>query len=254
MVLLILMLQDLTHIFLATIIVSLISFVGVFTLSLRKKWIKHIVILLVALSAGALLGDAFIHLLPEALEESEPKIVMLYTLIGFTLFLFIEKVLFWHHCHSNGGKCDYHSFAYINLVGDFVHNFIDGLVIAASFLVNFNVGITTTIAVILHEIPQEIGDFGVLLHGGFKRKQALLLNFLSALSAILGGIIGYVLATQTESVILFLVPFTAGGFIYIAATDLIPEIKKEPKLKNALRNFLIFIFGIIIMYLFIFLE
>jgi len=137
----------------------------------------------------------------------------------------------------------------MNLIGDAVHNFIDGIIIAVSFLVNINMGIVSTIAIIAHEIPQEIGDFGVLIYGGFTKTKALFFNFLSALTAIVGALFGYFLSTSIEEVIPFMLPFAAGGFIYIAASDLIPELHKEPDLKKAFASFCFFVIGIILMLL-----
>jgi zinc and cadmium transporter len=239
----------LLHIIVATAIVSIISLAGVFTLSLKPKNLQKILLVLVGLAAGALMGGAFIHLIPEAVGM-DGKGIFTYVLVGFVLFFLIEKVLHWRHCHK--GKCKIHTFAYMNLVGDAVHNFIDGLIIAASFVVSVPLGITTTFAVALHEIPQEIGDFGVLVYGGFKVKTALLLNFLTAITAILGGIAGFYLAGAVEGAVVFLLPFAAGGFIYIAASDLVPEIKKELDIKKSLSAIGIFILGIAIMYLLMF--
>jgi len=233
-------------ILISTFLVSIISLIGILTLLLKQKLLEKILMFLVALSAGALMGGAFLHLIPEAIEKSTNSGVFIYVLIGFTVFFLIEKILHWHHCHKK--NCPVHAFAYMNLFGDSIHNFIDGLIIAASFIVNIPLGIMTTFAIALHEIPQEIGDFGVLIYGGFKKKRALFFNFLTALTAVIGGIIGYYLSTYTESFTIFLLPFAAGGFIYIAASDLIPEIKKEGVLKKSLANFGIFILGILIIY------
>lgn len=142
-----------------------------------------------------------------------------------------------------------HSFGYMNLIGDGVHNFIDGLIIAAAFLLNIKLGLVTTLAVALHEIPQEIGDFGVLLYSGWKKKKALIANFLTALTVVAGGLFGYFLAGKIDNLILFLMPFAAGGFLYIAASDLMPEIRKEPSLKKSLASFLIFLLGVLFMFL-----
>jgi len=229
----------------STFLVSLIAFIGIFVLVIKEKLLKKIIFLLIALSAGALMGDAFLHLIPKAVESSN-KYIFLYILIGFIVFFLIEKILHWRHCHD--GKCPVHTFAYINLIGESVHNFIDGLIIAASFIINTPLGIATTIAIALHEIPQEIGDFGVLVHGGFEKTKALFLNFLVALTAIFGGLIGFYLSNSTQTFIELLIPFTAGGFIYIAASDLIPELKKEIDNKKSLLNFIAFIFGIFLMY------
>ena len=229
----------------ATGIVSLISLVGVFALALSPKFLDKIIFLLVGLSAGALMGGAFLHLIPESAELSSSAYI--FVLCGFVLFFFIERILHWHHCHKQGGKCKVHTFTYMNLIGDGIHNLIDGLLIAASFVVDINLGIVTTLAVIAHEIPQELGDFGVLVYGGFSRWKALLLNFLSATFAILGAVIGY-FASSITGFTSFLVPLTAGGFIYIAASDLIPELHKEPKLGKAMASFAFFLIGIGMMY------
>lgn len=230
----------------ATLLVSIISVIGIITLILKKKLLDEILLILVSLSAGALMGGAFLHLIPEALEKFESFNLFLYVLIGFGLFFFIEKVLYWRHCHK--GKCPVHTFAYMNLLGDGVHNFIDGLIIAASFIVAIPLGLVTTLAVALHEIPQEIGDFGVLVYGGFDKFKALSLNFITALTAIVGGIVGYFLSTYIEASTAFLIPFAAGGFIYIAASDLVPEIRKEMKFEKYITSFIVFVIGILVMY------
>jgi zinc and cadmium transporter len=237
---------ELAYIFLATFLVSLISFVGVICLSLKEVILNKILLILIGLSAGALMGGAFLHLLPEAVEEGQGLNVYLFVLIGFILFFLIEKVLHWRHCHK--GECDVHTFHYMNLVGDSIHNFIDGMIMAASFVVSIPLGITTTIAISTHEIPQEIGDFGVLLYGGFSKKKAITLNFVVALTAVLGGIIGYFVSSLIENIVLFILPFAAGGFIYIAATDLVPEIRKELNMKKYMATLFVFICGILIMW------
>jgi zinc and cadmium transporter len=237
---------ELIYIFLATFVVSLISFVGVICLALKEAILNKILIVLIGLSAGALMGGAFLHLLPEAVEKSTGLYVYLFVLIGFILFFLIEKVLHWRHCHK--GECDVHTFQYMNLVGDSIHNFIDGMIMAASFVVSVPLGITTTIAISTHEIPQEIGDFGVLLYGGFSKRRAIMLNFVVALTAVFGGIVGYFVSNLIDNIVLFILPFAAGGFIYIAATDLVPEIRKELDMKKYMATLLVFICGILIMW------
>lgn len=239
-------------IILFTFLVSLVSFIGVFTLALNKKILNNIVFYLVALSVGGLMGGAFLHLLPEAVEEMDPLNVFLFVLAGFFMFLIIEKYIHWRHCHKE--HCEIHSFAYMNLVGDAVHNFIDGLIMAAAFISGFSLGIAATIAIVLHEIPQEIGDFGVLVYGGFQRKKALFYNFITAITAIAGGVIGYYALSFSNTASVFLLPFAAGGFLYIAAADLIPEIRKENDVKKSLLNFVIIFLGLMAMYLLKFLE
>ena len=238
---------ELTYIILATIIVSFLSFIGIITLSLKEKMLSKILLILVGLSAGTLMGGAFLHLLPEATEDGTGLDVFIYVLFGFIIFFIIEKVLHWRHCHK--GECEVHTFTYMNLIGDSIHNFIDGLIMAASFIVSIPLGITTTIAISSHEIPQEISDFGVLIYGGFSKKKALLLNFLVALTAVLGGLTGYFITNFIENVTIFIIPFAAGGFIYIAATDLIPEIKKELNMKKYMATLFVFILGILIMWI-----
>jgi zinc and cadmium transporter len=234
------------QIILATFAISLISFVGIFTISAGKKNLSKITIFLVSFSAGTMMGGAFLHLLPEAAENFDPRNLNLIVLSSFIIFLLIEKILHWRHCHKQ--NCSVHSFGYINIIGDGVHNFIDGLIIAASFVVSPILGISTTIAIAFHEIPQEIGDFGVLIHAGFSRKKAMLLNFLSAVTSIGGGVLGYFAAGKVDWLAQALIPFAAGGFIYIAASDLIPEIRKEKLIKKSIINLALFVGGISLFY------
>jgi len=231
----------------ATILVSLISLVGIATLGIKTKIFDRILVLLVGFAAGGLIGGAFLHLLPEAVEQCSCDAVFFYALIGFTIFFLMERYLYWRHCHN--GVCDVHTFTYLNLIGDGVHNFTDGLIIAASFMTDLRLGIVTTLAVVFHEIPQEIGDFGILIYGGFSKPKALMFNFICALSAILGAIIGYTLSSITENISLFLISFTAGGFIYIAASDLIPELHKQKDIRRANIAFITFILGLFFMVL-----
>jgi len=232
----------LLYIVLATFVISLGGLVGVLTLSMNESKLSRILMLLVSLSAGALMGGAFIHLLPEAVESMEPMLAFGIVLFSFVSFFFIEKLLHWRHCHK--GHCDIHTFGYMNLIGDAVHNFIDGLIIAATFITSIPLGIATTLTIAFHEIPQEIGDFGVLLYSGFDRKKALLSNFLVACIAIAGGIVGYYLSMYIDHFVSYLLPFAAGGFIYIAASDLMPEIRKEQSLKKTIASFGFFLIGI----------
>jgi zinc and cadmium transporter len=159
----------------------------------------------------------------------------------------VEKIIHWRHCHHPTTEDHPHPFAKMNLVGDTVHNFIDGIIIAGSYLVSIPVGIATTIAVVFHEIPQEIGDFGVLLYGGYTKNKALFVNFLTALAAILGAVIALVLSSSVEQLAMFIVPFAAGNFIYIAGADLIPEIHKEVELSKSIMQGITFILGVLVM-------
>jgi zinc and cadmium transporter len=239
----------------STVLVSAISFIGVLSLPLDKKSMQGWLILLVALSAGVLIGDAFLHLIPEAFEANEGLATALggptettlgLVIVGFLIFLFIEKVVHWRHCHEP--DCEVHTFGYMNLVGDSVHNLMDGLAIAASFVSGPQLGVATTLAIIFHEIPQEVGDFGVLLHSGFTKGRAMGMNFLTALTAVLGGIAGFWISSAYGSFIGLLLPITAGGFIYISASDLVPELHKESDLGKAIPAFAVFMLGIIFMW------
>ncbi|MFA5839412.1 MAG: ZIP family metal transporter [Candidatus Margulisiibacteriota bacterium] len=233
-------------ILLATITVSLISLVGVISLSIKGNLLQRILLLLVGFSAGTLIGGAFLHLLPETLERLSTPTTFLFVLIGFSFFFIMERVLFWRHCHDE--HCSYHSFTYLNLYGDGIHNFLDGLIIAGSFVAGIPVGIATTLAVITHEIPQELGEFGVLIYGGFSKMRALFFNLLSALMAVAGGIIGYYLSLNCFGFDVFLLPFTAGGFIYIGASDLIPELHKEKVSWKSNLAFASFLLGLLFMW------
>lgn len=231
----------------ATILVSLISLIGIFTLGIKSKVLDKLLFLLVGFAAGGLIGGAFLHLLPEALEHGGSDSVFLYVLIGFTAFFLMERYLYWRHCHN--GACEVHTFTYLNLIGDGIHNFTDGLIIAASFVADIKLGMVTTLAVIFHEVPQEMGDFGILLYGGFSKAKALFSNFLCALTAILGAVIGYALSSRIEDISIYLISFTAGGFIYIAASDLIPELHKQKDARRANLSFIAFVLGLIFMML-----
>ncbi|MBT5021514.1 ZIP family metal transporter [Candidatus Woesearchaeota archaeon] len=231
----------------ATIFVSLLSLIGVVTLAFNQKVLKKLIIVLVGFSAGGLMGGAFFHLIPESLEHTSSENVFLFVMVGFVLFFIIERVLHWRHCHK--GVCDVHIFTYMSLIGDGVHNFIDGAIIAAAFLVNIPFGIITTLVIVFHELPQELGDFAVLIHGGFSRKKALWFNFLSAVTAVLGALLVYLASNFFHFLESFLIPFAAGGFLYVAASDLVPELHKEPNHKKAFASFLFFLVGLIFMFL-----
>ena len=200
------------------------------------------------------MGDLFIHILPEVSENCFAVMSAMYILLGIVLFFVIEKFIHWQHCHMPINKGHVHGFAKINLIGDSLHNFIDGLIIGASYLVNPHIGFATTIAIVLHEIPQEIGDFGVLLHGGFSRGKALVLNFLTALTAVVGVVIAIFIGGYVDSLSSVLLPFAAGGFIYIAVADLIPELHKETDVKRSLVQLGAFLLGITIMVLLLLME
>lgn len=243
----------LSLILITTFLISLISFIGALTLFLKEKILNKLLLILVSFSAGALMGGAFLHLIPEAIkevgvEDGSLLKIFSYLILGFCTFFILEQFIKWHHHHSTQHP-EILPFSYLILISDGLHNFIDGLIIASSFMVNLSMGLVTSLAVVLHEIPQEIGDFAVLIYGGFKKSKALLLNFLSAIFAIFGGMIGFFLFRKIEEGILFFLPFTAGSFIYIAASDLIPQIKQEGDIKKSAVHFFVFLTGITIMFL-----
>jgi len=237
--------MTLIWILVATFVVSIISFVGAVSLVINDSLLKKILVLMIGFAAGSLLGAAFFHLMPEALEKSTPQIAFIYLLSGFVVFLVMERYFHWRHCHEE--VCDVHAFAYLNLMGDGIHNFTDGMIIAVTFITDIRLGIITTLAIIFHEVPQELGDFSVLIYGGLTKLRALFYNFLCALTAVLGALAGYLLTSKVTDFSSVLLPFSAGGFIYIAASDLVPELHKQ-KQKRANLSFLAFFIGIIFMW------
>ncbi len=216
------------NIILATAVGGILSLLGGVALLWKEKFAKKISLTLVSFAVGSLLGAAFFDLFPEALGKIEYSEAAALLLLGiFVVFLF-EKGLNWYHCHDQE-KCDYHSFSSTVLFGDALHNFLDGVTIALSFGAGTSVGVATTLAVFFHEIPQEIGDFGVLLHAGYSRSKVLLYNFLTALTAIVGAVVGYFLLPLIEPYVGAILAFVAGTFIYIAVSDLLPELRHETK-------------------------
>jgi zinc and cadmium transporter len=238
--------EILIQILISVLIVSSISLIGAFLLFFNKKLIDNILLIFVGFATGTMLGAAFLDLLPEALESEAANHILLYTLSGIIAFFVIERIFYWHHYH---GKKDIHPFTYLNLIGDGIHNFTDGMAISAAFLINAQIGIATTIAIIFHEIPQEIGDFGILIHGGLSRYKALLYNFISALTAVLGALVAYYLSFYIQNMTPIIASFSAGGFIYIATADLVPELHKERSLKKGIIQLALFILGIALIWL-----
>jgi len=204
---------------------------------------------LVSFAAGTLLGAAFLDLLPEALEGGFKESVPVFILLGMLSFFILEKFLYWHHHHAGHEHEEVHGFTYLNIVGDAIHNFLDGAVIAISFMNNTALGIITTIAIIAHEIPQEIADFSILIYGGFSKAKALVYNFLTALTAVIGALAAYFYSGAIENSTIFLTSFAVGGFVYIASTDLIPEIHKEKDLKKSLVQLVLLALGIFFIWL-----
>ncbi len=236
------------YIFGSVFLVSILSLLGVLFLSFSKEWLQKIIFLLVSVSAGALIGDAFLHLLPEMARDSQDGIgAWLWVIGGLMVFFVLEKIIHWRHCHITTGPDHPHPLGIMNLVGDALHNFFDGVIIAGSFVVSIPLGISTLVAVVAHEIPHEIGNFGILVYAGYSRGRAILLNFLSALVAMLGALAAVVFAASLTNFTNFIIPFTAGGFIYIATADLIPEMKKETGAGKSILQLLCILIGIAIM-------
>lgn len=235
---------------LSVILISLLSFAGALSLVLSHKLLDKILIFFVSFSAGGMIAGAFFHLLPESLENTPDSVTVFFWVIaGFCLFFVLERILRWRHCHREG--CETHDhLGWLNLFGDGLHNLLDGMIVFAAFLSGPVLGIPVVIAIILHEIPQEIGDFGVLLYSGFSRKKALLYNFFSALLSFFGVFLAYFLFLSNFSIESVLLPLAAGSFIYIAASDLIPELHKEKKLGKAIWSFIFFVLALFLLLLF----
>lgn len=235
----------LENILLATTLVSAISLIGVLTLSIKDRLLHQLLPLFVALAAGSMLAAAFFHLLPEAIAANGVSAAMPLVLAGIVLFFLIERFLHWHHHHKHHHLSDQKEcpVTYLNLIGDGMHNFIDGTVMAAAFMVSPDVGWLTTLAIIAHEIPQEIGDFSLLVWGGFSKRKALFFNFVSALTALAGGVLTFYLASEVPGLVAFLLPIAAGQFIYMACVDLVPELHKEKDLHRSLMQLAAFGFG-----------
>ena len=213
---------------------------------------------LVSFAIGSMLGAAFLGILPHAISSpyvKDPHDIFMAVLIGLLTFFLLEKLVVWRHCHSADceahGQEDshsHHSAANLILIGDGVHNMLDGVVIAAAFMTNINLGIVTSLAIIAHEIPQELGDFAVLLHGGFDRKKALFYNLLSSLTSIIGAVVAYYFLSQTSHVIPYLLAIAASSFIYIAVADLIPGLHKKVDVSTTIQQIVLILAGISLIY------
>ena len=214
------------------------------SLAIRATWVP----MLVSFAIGALLGAAFLGVIPEAFEAGQPHEVAAAILAGIFGFFVLEKLLLWRHCHTE--NCEVHdahdhgrSGALI-VVGDTVHNFVDGVLIAAAFLQSTELGVVTAIAIIAHEIPQEVGDFLILLHSGYTRLRALALNLLSSLATVLGGVMGYFALQLIEGLEATLLGIVAASMIYVAVADLIPGLHRRPELKDTASQALLIALGI----------
>jgi len=242
-------------ILIATFVVSLFSLTGILALSMKDETLHKILFFLIAFSAGTILGAALFDLLPEAVEHIEGSGVFVYIAVGFVAFYFLERFIYWYHGHGHHSDLERHGedqttkgFAYLNVLGDGIHNFIDGMIIAASFNLDFSVGLATTIAVIFHELPQEMGDYGVLIYAGFNKARALILNFAAALSVVAGGIFAIFFLEAVETLSGTLIAFSAGAFIYLSASELIPELQKEDDFWKSLAQFGIFLLGLAVIW------
>ena len=204
---------------------------------------KTLVPCLISYATGTLLGAAFLGMIPHALEYIEPFRILTAVLAGIIFFFLLEKLVIWRHCHD--GECEVHSTAGpLILFGDAFHNFVDGIVIAAAFLTNTTLGVATALAVIAHEVPQEIGDFAILLDGGYSKQKAFLYNLLSSLTTLPGAVISYFFLKAAQTAVPYILALSAASFIYIAMADLIPELHKRFGIRNTLRQFILFISGI----------
>ena len=262
--------------FIMIFLISLISLVGLFMISLKEKTLDRILFILVAFATGTILATALFDLIPESIHHAQElnaegilideHLVYIYIIVGFILFFILERFIYWFHGHAHEQEkqmvcyeniterkeqplkkeSNIKSYVYLNLIGDGMHNFLDGVVILVSFLQGYPTGIIITLAVFFHELPQEIGDFGILVYGGFTKKKALIYNFLSGIVAVLGGVVTLFLASFLSTFSLFILAFSGGGFIYLACVELMPELTEEKNLKKSILQSLILIAGIII--------
>ena len=224
------------------LLMSAIAMVGSVTLFLKPETLNRLLLPLVAFAAGSLIGGAFFHMIPAALDGHDNSLgIGIAVVAGFTTFFVLEQLLHWHHCHRAQSDCK-QPLTYLILIGDALHNFLGGLAIAGTFLIDIRLGITSWLAAAAHEIPQELGDFGVLVHGGWSRRRALLFNVLSGLTFLVGGLLAYGLSFRMD--VSWLIPFAAGNFLYIGASDLVPEVNKHHDLKANSIHLLAFVLGL----------
>lgn len=232
----------------SVLVVSLLSLLGLIAFPFGEEKIQKFLIWAVAFAGGTLLGDAFLHLIPEAYAGNGGIGVSFSLLAGMLAFFVLEKFIHWHHCHDIECEEHNHTFSYVIMLGDAAHNFVDGMIIAASYLVSLPLGITTTLAVIAHEIPHEIGDFASMLYGGFSKRKALWYNFMAGIVAILGAGLVLLVGSGFADLTYYLVPFAAGGFIYVASADIIPELHKSTKVSHSFGQLVLIVLGIVVMY------
>jgi zinc and cadmium transporter len=235
--------------YVSVLLVSVVSLVGIFSLLLRKSFFNKIQSLLVSFAVGTLIGGAVLHLLPESLEHDHDRVAPIFVIISIVAFFILEKYLNAHRHHVNG-QTDIKSFGPLNLFADALHNFLDGILIAAAFSIDVQTGIIATVAVLAHELPQEIGDFAVLIQAGYSVKRALIFNFISALFSVLGCTLVLFIPHVGDDVSHYILPLAAGGFLYIALADLIPELNANGvSVKRSLFQVLFMILGLALMWL-----
>jgi zinc and cadmium transporter len=262
--------------FLMIIVIGSLSLIGAFMISIREKTLDKILFILIAFATGTILASALFDLIPESLHHLEELNVedaaitesslFIFVIFGFVMFFIIERFIYWFHGHAHekddqlvcyagiddGGGMSINrgnkikSFALLNLIGDGLHNFLDGVIIMVAFMSGTRNGIIVTLAVLFHEFPQEIGDFGILIYGGFSKKKALFFNFLSGMVALLGGLLAFVLSDVLELFNFFFLAFSGGGFLYIASAELMPELLKQEDLKKSIIQALIFVSGLLL--------
>jgi len=242
------MLAEFAYTLIAVVLVSLISLLGILSLSFKKSFLSRVLSVLVAFAAGSLLATAFFDLIPESFEVIGAR-SLTFVLIGIVGFFLVEAFIHWHHSHGEECVDCLKPVVYLNLFGDSLHNFLDGIIIAASFLINLQLGIASSLAIALHEIPQEIGDFAVLIHGGLSKFKALLFNFLSAFFAVIGGVLGFVFLSSIQRYVPYVVALAGGGFLYIASTDLFPKLHEEKNYLKIIMQSIALILGIILIVL-----
>ncbi len=239
--------STLTWIIGSSLLMSAIALIGSVTLILKKSTLQRIILPLVAFSAGSLIGGAFFHMIPAGLLQYGNNILFFVWIIaGFSVFFALEQLLHWHHCHRAAASCK-QPLTYLILLGDGLHNFIGGLAIAGTFIIEIRLAIMAWLAAAAHEIPQELGDFAVLVHGGWDKRKALLFNVLSALTFLAGGLLTYAVSSKMD--VSFLIPFAAGNFLYIGASDLVPEVRNHKDPGVNIINFISFLFGVSLMLL-----
>ena len=227
------------------LLMSALALVGGLVLLLPEATLRRLTLPLVAFSAGSLLGGALFHMVPAAVAGSpSPLHSLIWVAAGFALFLALEQFLHWHHCHGGGAPCR-DAVGTLVLIGDGLHNFLGGLAVAGAFLVDIRVGVVTWLAAAAHEVPQELGDFGVLVHAGWTPARALAFNFGSALTFPLAGLLAYFLSFEAD--VGFLLPLAAGNFLYIAASDLVPQVNRHPGLRRAAVHFVSFLAGLVLL-------